>query len=195
MASSMNPRDAYADAEIVVNVGRLGNDRAQVTAPRDAAAIVRRRADARTLCRRGGIGAIQEREIKIEPFDQSNRRAVLEALRAPFGGRGEVDNRAGNRLAEVEKRAHAEFLHGAIVTHRHGTACRLGERFRRADEHPDNLTRCAEVEPREIGTRRGTLRQRGEQLIRVDFDPVPGANQDQIRFRARQQYRPPETRR
>src|SRR5438552_11827327 len=97
------------NAEIVVDIGGLGNDGAEIGAADDSAAGVGGRPNTGSLVRRGGIGAIEQPKIEIKPLDDPDRRPVVETLRTPFGNAPQVDDRSGNGLAEIEQRMDAEF--------------------------------------------------------------------------------------
>ena len=52
----------------------------------------------------GAVRATQEREIEIEALDDAHGHTVVETFRTPFRDTRQIDDRTGDRLAEIEER-------------------------------------------------------------------------------------------
>src|SRR5689334_18828575 len=164
--------------ELVVNVGRFWNDRAEVLAAGDDASAFGELARAHTLSRSRSIRFAQEPEIQIKACYYRDRHPVVETLRTPGGHSVEIDDGRGHEFTEIQQRSHTVFLHWPVVCHRHHVSCRLRQLLRVAQEHTHNLARGAETQTCEIGAYSRALRHRGKQLVRIDLDSIVGADQN-----------------
>src|SRR5947208_1121259 len=136
------------DAQRVVQVSRLGNDRAEVGAAcnhtwRSSGET----AEAGHLDRRRFVRVIEQSEIRVEPRDERRRLAIDEALRAPRRNLGQIDDGRRHRFAEVQEGSDAVFLQRPVIADGRRIAARLAERMPRANERTKALPHGSRVEP------------------------------------------------